>query len=68
MQKRPVGDLLAQRAVQQRQHAAGAVLVGGRGAQRVAGERGHRGGLGALALDVADQRRPAAVARPRKRS
>ena len=40
----------------------GRVLVGGGGAQRVAGERGHGGGLGALALDVADQRRPAAVA------
>ena len=58
----PVGDLLAQLAVQQRQHAAGAVLVGGGGAQRVAGQRGDRGGLRALALDVADQRRPAAVA------
>ena len=58
----PVGDLLAQLAVQQRQHAAGAVLVGGGRAQRVAGERGDRGGLRALALDVADQRRPAAVA------
>ena len=58
----PVGDLLAQRAVQQREHAARAVLVGGRRAQRVAGERGHRRRLGALALDVADQRGPAAVA------
>ena len=57
-----VGALLAQRAVQQRQHGAGGVLVGGGGAQRVAGERGDRRGVGALALDVADQRRPAAVA------
>ena len=38
------------------------MLVGGRRAQRMAGERRDRGGLGALALDVADQRRPAAVA------
>ena len=58
----PVGHLLAQRAVQEREHAAGAVLVGGCRAQRMAGERRDGRRLGALALDVADQRRPAAVA------
>ena len=57
-----VGALVAQRAVQQRQHGAGGVLVGGGGAQRVAGERGDRCGVGALALDVADEGGPGAVA------
>ncbi len=33
-----------------------------RGADRVAGERGHRGGLGALAADVADHRDPLVLA------
>ena len=54
----PVAALLAQRLVQQREHAARLVLVDGAGAQRVAGERGHRGGVRALALHVADQRGP----------
>ena len=57
-----VAGLVAQRAVQQREDAGRADLVGRRGAHRVAGERGHRGGVRALALDVADQRRPRAVA------
>ena len=58
-----VAALLAQRLVQQREHAARAALVGRAGAQRVAGERGDRGGVGALALHVADQRRVGAAAR-----
>ena len=41
----------------------GGCLVGRAGAQRVAGERGDRGGVRALALHVADQRRPGAAAR-----
>ena len=45
------------------QHDLRAVGVqGGRGAHRVAGERGDGGGLGALAADVADHERPGAVA------
>ena len=56
-----VAGLVAQRAVQQGQDARRPALVGGRGAHRVARERGHRGRVRALALDVADQRRPGAV-------
>ena len=58
----PVGALLAQRAVQQREHRRAAARRPPR-AQRVARQRGHRRGLGALALHVADQHRVGAVAR-----
>ena len=53
---------VAQRAVQQRQDGARARLVCRGRAERVAGERGHRGGLRPLAADVADQRRDAVAA------
>ena len=58
----PVAALLAQGLVEQRQDAARPLLVDGPGAQRVAGERGHRRGVRALALHVADQRRPGPAA------
>ncbi len=55
--------LVVQGAVQQGEDAARAVLVGRRRAQRVAGEGGDGGRVRALALDVADDGRPAAAAR-----
>ena len=54
--------LAQQRVVEAGEHVARAQPGDGVRAQRVAGERGHRGRLRALAADVADDQRPAAVA------
>ena len=56
------GALAQQRVVEQAEDVAGVGALHGAGADRVAGQRGDGGGVGALAADVADDQRPAAVA------
>ena len=52
---------LAQAPVEHLQRVGEVAGGGDDGGQRMAGQRGERGGLGALAHDVADDRRPATV-------
>ncbi len=58
MQKRWSVALVEDRLVEHRHHALGTVLPQRRGAQRVAHQRGQRGGVRALAADVADRQAP----------
>ena len=56
------GALAQHRRVEPAQDAGRGPVAHDRGADRVAGERGHRGGLGALAAHVAHDREPLALA------
>ncbi len=57
------GVLAQHRGVEPAQDVGGGAVAHDRGADRVARQRGDRGGLGALAADVADDREPLALGR-----